>query len=222
MKKKIIDSFTEPFKNREFRINLLIGGIITFFPVINFIALGFLGTKLENSIRQEKYSVKWDENFKNLFTKGFKIFIIAAAYLLLPVLFALLGGFFIFTLAQGKIFSLFYFRGQILNIIGTLLMLISLYFMPFAICLFLESRDIKKSFDIKENLERIMLIPREYTAIFGVILLLLIISSVIMLFLMNWIAGILLGGFIAFYIGVVMTNLLCKFFPRRSININIK
>jgi len=221
MKKKIIDAFSEPIKNNDCRLNLLIGGVIMLFPVINFVSLGFLATKLENSIDQKKVPIKW-EDIRLLFIKGSKIFLICTSYLLLPVLFAFLGGFFITNLARGKIFSLFYFRGQTLNIIATLLLLITLYFLPFAVCLFLESKNIKKAFDIKENIGRIMLIPQEYTILFGIIIALLVVSTVIILFLMNWQAAALLGGFIIFYDNMVITNLLCKFFPRKSININIK
>ncbi|MCK9265894.1 DUF4013 domain-containing protein [bacterium] len=221
MKKKIIDAFKEPFKDQESRLNLLIGGVITFFPIINFVSFGFLGKKLENSIEQKKIPVKWDENIKEFFIKGFKIFIICLSYLLLPVLLAFLGGFFILTLAEGKIFSLFYFRGQILNIIATLLFLTSLYFIPFAVCMFLESGDIKKSFDLQENISRISLIPQEYLVIFGLSISLIVVSAVILFFLMNWTFSILLWGFIIFYDSLVITNLLSKFFPRKSISINI-
>jgi hypothetical protein len=218
MKKKIIDAFREPVKNQECRINLLIGGVMTFFPVINFVSLGFLATRLEKSIDQDKSPVKWDDT-KKLFIKGFKTFLICAAYRVIPFLFALLGGGCILNLARGKIFSLSYFRGQVLNVIGTLLFLVSLYLLPFAVCLFLESKNLSKGFDIKENLDRIMLIPREYTLIFGITLSLLLVSLFIILFLMNWFAGTLIGGFIIFYDSLVITNLLCKFFPRKSISI---
>ncbi|HNS31853.1 MAG TPA: DUF4013 domain-containing protein [bacterium] len=220
MKKKIIDAFKEPVKNHECTLNLLIGGVITLFPVINFISLGFLATRLENSIDQLKVPVKW-ENTQKLFIKGAKIFAISAVYLVLPVLFALLGGFLILNLAQGKILSLFYLRGQMLNIIGTLLLLVSLYLLPLGVCLFLESKNIRKAFDIKEIIERIILIPREYTLLFAIMITLLVVSAIIILFLMNWRAATLLGGFIIFYDSLVITNLLCKFFPRKSININL-
>ena len=222
MKKKIIDSFREPFKNPNCRLNLLIGGVMTFFPFINFISLGFLATKLEKSIEQDKTPVKWDENIRQLFIKGLKMAAIGGIYLVLPLLFALLGSFFILSLGQGKIFSIFYFRGQVLNIIATLLLLGSLYLLPFSVCLFLEGKSMKKGFDIKETMERILLVIKEYTAIYAIIISQLVISAIIILFLMNWVAGILIGGFIAFYDGLVITNLLCKFFPRKSININIK
>lgn len=220
MKKKVIDSFKEPFKNQDERMNLLIGGIITFFPIINFVSIGYLGKKLQNSLEQKKVPVKWDNKIGNLFLLGSKIFIIGLIYLLLPILVILLGNLFL-TLAKGKIFSLFYLRGQILNAIGAFLFFISLFFLPFAICLFLESNDFKKGLDIKENINRIMLIPQTYGIIFGVSILLLVISTIILFFLINWTVSILLWGFIIFYDYMVITNLLCKFFPRKSININL-
>jgi len=221
MKKKILDAFKEPVKNRENMINLLIGGILTFFPVVNFISLGYLGTKLKKSIEQDKSAVKWDENIKNLFIKGSFLFLICISYVLMPVLLMFLAGRFMLTLSEGRIFSLFYFRGQVLNIIGTLLLLISLYFLPFAVCLYLEENDIKKGFKLRKILEKIFMVIREYTIVYVVIIGLLAVSIAAMFLFMNWLAGLLLGGFVIFYDGLVIIGILSKFFPRKAITISL-
>jgi hypothetical protein len=221
MKKKIIEAFKEPLKNRERVMNLLIGGVLTFFPVINLIALGYLGTKLKKNIEQDKSCVKWEENIKGLFIKGLFLLGICVSYVIIPVLLMFLGGRFMLSLSGGKILSLFYFRGQVLNIMGTLLLLIALYFLPFAVCLYLEENEIKKGFQVRKILEKIFTVAKEYTVVYIVIISLLAISTVIMFLFMNSLACFLVSGFVFFYDGLVITNMLSKFFPRKSILISL-
>lgn len=221
MKKKISEAFKEPFQNRKNVINLLTGGVLTLIPVINLIPLGYLGTKLKRHIEQDKTPVKWDDNIKNFFVRGFFLFIIFLGYIIIPILLMCLGGKFMLTLSGGKILSLFYFRGQILNLIATILLLISFYFLPFAYCLYLEENNISIAFNFNKILERIFKIPKDYTVLYVVIISLLCASVVIIFLFMNWLAGFLLSGFIFFYDGLVITNLLSKFFPRKGITISL-
>lgn len=221
MKKKIIDAFKEPVRTQENFINLLIGGVLTLIPVVNFISMGFLGTKLKKNIEQKKSTVKWDENIKNLFIKGAFVTFICLSYVIIPVLLLFLSGRFMVTLSEGRFLSLFYFRGQILNIIGTLLLLIALYLLPFAVCLYLEDDDIKKAFQSRKILEKIFMVIKEYTVVYATIIALLAISIITLFLLMNWLAGLLTAGFIFFYDGMVISGLLSKFFPRKTITISL-
>ncbi len=221
MKKKILDAFKEPFQKQESIINLLIGGVLTFFPVINLIALGYLGIKLKKKIEQDRSCIKWEENIKALFMRGVFLLGIGISYVIIPVLLMFLGGRFMLSLSGGKILSLFYFRGQVLNIIGTLLLLIALYFLPFAICLYLEENDIKKGFQMRKILEKIFMVAKEYTIVYVIIIGLLALSLAFTLLLLNWVTGFLISGFVFFYDGLVITNILSKFFPRKSITISL-
>ncbi len=221
MKKKIIDAFKEPVKTQENLINLLIGGVLTLIPVVNFISMGFLGTKLQKNIEQKKSSVKWDENIKNLFIKGAFVTLICLSYVVIPVLLLFLSGRFMVTLSEGRFLSLFYLRSQVLNIIGTLLLLIALYLLPFAVCLYLEDKDLKKAFKPRKILEKIFMVIKEYTVVYAAIISLLAVSIIILFLLMNWLAGLLTAGFIFFYDGMVITGILSKFFPRKAITISL-
>jgi len=221
VKKKIIDSLKDPFNNKENVINLMIGGIITFFPVLNLISLGYLGKKLKKSIQQDRSGVKWDENLKELFITGLFLFVIWLSYLILPFLLMFLGGSLMLSLSGGKILSLFYFRGQILNLIGTITLLIALYFLPFAVCIYLEDGDIKTAFNLQKVLEKIFLVVKEYTISYLIIIGLLTASIAIIFLFMNWIMGFLLSGFIFFYDGLVITGILGKIFPRKAITISL-
>ena len=221
MKKKIIEAFKSPLKGKKNLFDILIGGILMFFPIINFVSIGFLGEKLRRNLELEKSKVKWDENIEFLFVMGAKIFLISIAYLFIPIIFMCLGGVFITNLSHGKIWSLFFLRGQILNTVGTIFFLISLYLLFPAICLFLEENSIRKGFNLREVIERILLIPKDYTIIYLVITGILIISAIIIFLLLNWVAGLLLSGFLCFYDGLVITNILSKFFPRKSVKIQL-
>lgn len=221
MKKKIIDSLKDPFNSKENVINFMIGGVITFFPVFNFISLGYLGTKLKRSIHQDKTSVKWDENIKGLFITGAFLFAIWISYLIIPFLLMFLGGSLMLSLSGGKIFSLFYFRGQILNILGTITLLIGLYFLPFALCIYLEEDNIKASFNLRNIMDKIFLVVKEYTISYLIIIGILTVSITIIFLLMNWVAGLLLSGFLFFYDGLIITGILSKIFPRKATTISL-
>ncbi|MCM8760391.1 MAG: DUF4013 domain-containing protein [Candidatus Omnitrophica bacterium] len=221
MKKKIVDSFKDPFNNRENVMNLLVGGIITFFPILNLISSGYLGTKLKKSIQQDKLPVKWDENLKGLFITGLFLFVVWISYLIIPLLLMFLGGDLMLTLSGGRIFSLFYFRGQILNLVGTITLLISIYFLPFAVCTYLEEGNIKMAFNLQKVLEKISLVVKEYTISYLIIIGLLTASISIIFLFMNWVMGFLLSGFIFFYDGMVITSLISKIFPRKAITISL-
>ncbi|MBN1445003.1 MAG: DUF4013 domain-containing protein [Candidatus Omnitrophica bacterium] len=221
MKKKILDAFKEPVRTQDNLINLLIGGVLTLIPVVNFISMGYLGAKLKKNIEQNKSSVKWDENIEKLFVKGAFLTFICLSYVIIPVLLLFLSGRFMVTLSGGRFLSLFYFRGQVMNIIGTLLLLIALYLLPFAVCLYLEDNDLKKAFKPRKILEKIFLIIKEYTVVYATIIALLAVSIIVLFLLMNWLAGLLTGGFIFFYDGMVISGILSKFFPRKAITISL-
>lgn len=221
MKRKITEAFKEPFQNQKNIMNLLTGGILTLFPIINLVPLGYLGINLKKHIEQDKTSVKWDENIKNLFLMGFYLFLIILAYLIIPVLLMCLGGQLMLNLSGGRIFSLFYFRGQILNLLAAILLFIALYFLPFACCIFLEENNLAMAFKFDRILEKIFKVTREYTIVYIVIISLLAASAIFIFLFMNWLAIILFAGFIFFYDGLVIISLISKSFPRKAIKISL-
>jgi len=101
MKKKIIEAFKSPLKGKKNFFDILIGGILMFFPIINFVSIGFLGEKLRRDLELEKSKVKWDENIEFLFVMGAKIFLISTVYLFIPIILMCLGGVFITALSHG-------------------------------------------------------------------------------------------------------------------------
>lgn len=220
MRKKIIESFKQPVLKKNL-FDLVIGGILMFFPIINFISFGYISEKLKTGILLDKKKLKWDENFKLFFINGFNLFILILGYLLIPFIFLFLGVYFISILSQGEIVSLFLFRGLILIILSTILFLVAIYFLLFGLCVYLEENSLKKGFDLREVIERIFLIPKDYTIIYILIVGILMISIVILTLLLNWVTGLLLSGFLFFYDFLVISNLLIKFYPRKAVKIQL-
>jgi len=220
MRKKIIESFKQPFYKKNL-MDFFIGSIFMFFPIVNFISLGYIAEKLKSGLTLEKKNIKWDENFKNLFKSGLSLFILIMGYLLIPSLFFFLGVFLISIPSGGEILSLFLFRGLILIVFSTLIFLIAIYFLLFGICIYLEENSLKKGFDLKEIIEKIFLIPKEYTIIYILVVGVLMTSIVILTLLLNWVTGLLFSGFLLFYDLLVISNLLIKFYPRKSVEIRL-
>lgn len=220
MRNKIIESFKLPLLKKNL-MDFFVGSIFLFFPVFNFFSFGYIYEKLRCGIKLEKKNIKWDENFKNLFKRGFLLFVLILGYFFIPLLFLILGLFFISILSEGKIVSLFLFRGLVLIIFSTILSLVSLYFLLFGICVFIEENSFKRAFNLKNVLEKIFLIPKEYTIIYILVVGLLMISIVILTLLFNWVSGLLIGPFLLFYDLLVITNLLIKFYPRKEIEISL-
>jgi hypothetical protein len=220
MRKKIIESFKQPFYKKNL-MDFFIGSIFMFFPIVNFISLGYIAEKLKSGLTLEKKNIKWDENFKNLFKSGLNLFILIMGYLLIPSLFFFLGVFLISIPSGGEILSLFLFRGLILIVFSTLIFLIAIYFLLFGICIYLEENSLKRGFDLKEIIEKIFLIPKEYTIIYVLVVGILMTSIVILTLLLNWVTGLLFSGFLLFYDLLVISNLLIKFYPRKSVEVRL-
>ncbi|MCM8772821.1 MAG: DUF4013 domain-containing protein [Candidatus Omnitrophica bacterium] len=220
MRKKIIESFKQPLLKKNL-FDLVIGSIFMFFPFINFISLGYIYEKLRGGIILEKTKLKWDENFKNYFIKGFSLTVLFLGYLFIPLIFLFLGIVFISILSGGKIVSLFLFRGVVLIIFSTFSFLISLYFLLFGICVYIEENSLKAGFSLQKILDRILLIPKEYTIIYIIIVGLLLFSIFALTLLFNWITGLLFSPFLFFYDLLVISNLLIKFYPRKEVKIQL-
>ncbi|MCM8768264.1 MAG: DUF4013 domain-containing protein [Candidatus Omnitrophica bacterium] len=219
MRKKILDAFRATVKTRRNTQDILVGGLLLILPLLQFIAIGFLMKKLERILRLDKTPVQWEENLRELFCCGLIGAGIAITYLAIPVLLMILGGFFTTTLSGGKILSLSFIRGQVINLLMILFFLLATFLLPFALASAVETRNLSRAFNIPLILDRIFLVPKDYLIIYSVILTLYIGSFAIIFLLTNIIVGLLLSGFILFYAGYASIHLLGKIFPRQSVSI---
>lgn len=221
MKKKILEAFKLPLKDRQSRYDVVIGGVMLFFPVIHFFSFGYLMRKLQKIIELDKKPLKWDEDLGNLFLWGVKGFLVIAGYLAIPVLLMFLGGVFTTSLSGGKILSLFFFRGQVINLLMSGFFFLALLFLPIALACMLEENNLKKAFDLAEILRRILLVPRDYLLAYLAILLLYVFSVAFIVLITTWVIGLLCSGFLLFYDGLVTIHLVGKVFPRKSVKIPV-
>jgi len=219
MKRKIIEAFRTTVRSRRNAQDILIGGLLLFFPVVQLISIGFLMKKLEKILRLEKSNVEWDENLKEFLLWGLMGAGVIIIYLAIPFLLMLLSGFFVSTLSGGKILSLFFIRGQVINLVMILFFVLATFIMPFALCSMVEARNLRRAFNIPALLDRIFLVARDYLIIYTVILSLYILSFALIFLLLNIVSGLILAGFLLFYDGYLTVHLLGKVFPRQSITV---
>jgi len=221
MKQNIIDAFKAPLKDVKMRIDIIVGGVLLYFPVINFVAIGYMMKKLKNILEMKKQPVTWDNNLKELFILGARGTGVIVLYLLIPVLLMILEGVFVSFLSQGKIWSLFFIRGQVIGLVKSVLLLAALFLLPFGVCLMIEKDSLVEAFDIREILQRILLAPREYSVVYLSIVGLFLAAFIVTILCFNWVMFLLLAGFIYFYNGLVGVHLIGRIFPRKSITIQI-
>ncbi len=223
MRNQIKSILNTIWKDEKKDYNILLGGIFFIIPPLQFISLGFLAQKMENLIALDMKNPRWNENLKKFFKKGLMLAIILIGYLIIPFLIMFLSGLFTTILSNGKILSLFFFRGQILAFLSDSLFILALFFLPFAICEAVQEQRlgmyISRGFDISRIVERIFLVIHDYIKTFGVILATYAISVVIIFLALNHVIGFLFSGFILFFDGLFSVHLTSKVYPRKEIKI---
>lgn len=221
MNKRLKNILATIWKEEKRGYNILIGGIFMILPLF-VIALGFLMKKLENLIELNKKPARWDENWKELFIKGIDFVIIFIVFFSIPLFMIFLSGFFTTILSRGKIFSLFFFRGQVISVVMTILLLISLFLFPFALAEYVSRKDFRAAFNLKVVLDRIFMVPVEYLKTYATITGIYTASFMLIFLVFNWVMAYLLSGFILFFDGLVTIHLISKIYPRREISVQKK
>jgi len=221
MRKRLREIWETIRKEEVRRFNILIGGLFLILPFFQLLALGFLAKKLENLIALNMKPPQWDENWKELLVKGFYTLVLVIVYFFVPVILMMLSGFFTTVLSKGKIFSLFFFRGQFISMLMTFFFLVAFFLFPFAFAEAVAGKDFRKGFNIQEILAKIFLVPVEYLKAFGVILVLFTVSLTVIFLFLNWVAACLIAGFILFFDSLVAIHLISKIYPRNEVSIRI-
>ncbi len=85
-------AFTYLFEDENWLIKLLIGGVLLFIPIVNFIPIGYALTALRNVAEgKERPLPEWD-NWGGYFTKGLMVFLAGLLYALPLLILAGVGG----------------------------------------------------------------------------------------------------------------------------------
>jgi len=224
-------------------MDLLIGGTLLAFPLagiffslvwtfgflvflgclpLGILPLGYTIRRLERIINLQRPAVAWDRQVGLTFLIGTRAAVVVAAYLALPVALMAFSRFLVIQSAGGAFFSISLLRGQLLETIAAVLLLIACFFLPPALwALAEEEGNLRSAFRINDLLDRIFLIPRDYLIVYVVNLGIFLPTAVLILLVLNPVAAVILGGFVIFYDWLVSAHLMGKIFPRRTVQIRL-
>jgi len=206
-----------PMNDKDWIMKIIIGGVLSIIPIVNFIANGFQLKVMKNSINKTPGMPEW-KGFIDLFVKGIIVFVIALIYMIVPlVIFGAVAGFSAISAAMGGFANPYSIIVTILPalFIGGILMLIIGFILPMAISMYAKSNNFSDAFKFSEILNRIKSIFGEYLVSYIVIVIFGIILGLIMLIpIIGWI----IGFFGTFYLGVVALNMFGELYLKSKPN----
>ncbi|CAB3287362.1 conserved membrane protein of unknown function [Methanocaldococcus lauensis] len=200
-----VEGLKFPMKDEKWVIKIIIGSVLIYIPIVDFIVLGYIVETFENVINGEEKLPEWD-NLKDKFIKGFAYSFYWIILLIVLFVIALLSRYFNFSK----------------NLIDTLLLLwiciylVLLFIYPMAIANYAIKKRFSALFKFKEILMRIKSVFGRYVlayiililvgVIFGIILA--IISMIPIIGYILYIFGVIFGTFYlslvsAYYFGVL-------------------
>ena len=195
-----------PMNDKDWIMKIIIGGVLSIIPIVNFIASGFQLKVMKNAINKTPGMPEW-KGFTDFFVKGLIIFVIALIYMIVPlIIFGAIAGFSTLSYAMGDLTNPYAIVMTILPalFIGGILLLIIGFILPMAIAMYAKSDNFSDAFKFSEILNRIKSIFGEYLVSYIVIVIFGIILGLIMLIpIIGWI----IGFFGTFYLGVVALNM---------------
>lgn len=195
-----------PMEDKDWVMKIIIGGILSIIPIINFISFGYEFKVMKNTISKKPGMPEW-KGFVDLFVKGLIVFVIALIYMIVPlIIFGAIAGLSTLSYAIGDLTNPYAIVMTILPalFVGGLLMLIIGFILPMAISMYAKSDNLNDAFKFSEIFNRIKSIFGEYLVSYIIIMILGLILGLIMLIpVIGWI----LGAFGTFYLGVLAFNM---------------
>jgi len=195
-----------PMEDKDWIMKVIIGGVLSIIPIVNFISSGYQLKVMKNAINKKPGMPEW-KGFMDLFVKGLIIFVIALLFMIVPlIIFGAIAGFSVISVIMGDLTNPYNIVLAILPalFIGGILFLIIGFIIPMAIAMYAKSDNFSDAFKFSEILNRIKSIFGEYLVSYIVIVIFGIILGLIMLIpVIGWI----IGFFGTFYLGVVALNM---------------
>lgn len=202
-----------PMEDKDWIMKIIIGGVLSIIPIVNFISSGYQLKVMKNAINKKPGMPEW-KGFMDLFVKGLIIFVIALLFMIVPlIIFGAIAGFGVISVIMGDLTNPYNIVLAILPalFIGGILFLIIGFVLPMAIAMYAKSDNFSDAFKFSEILNRIKSIFGEYLVSYIVIVIFGIILGLIMLIpLIGWI----IGFFGTFYLGVVALNMFGKLYTK--------
>jgi hypothetical protein len=202
-----------PMEDKDWIMKIIIGGVLSIIPIVNFISSGYQLKVMKNAINKTPGMPEW-KGFMDLFVKGLIIFVIALLFMIVPlIIFGAIAGFSAISVIMGDLTNPYNIVLAILPalFIGGILFLIIGFVLPMAIAMYAKSDNFSDAFKFSEILNRIKSIFGEYLVSYIVIVIFGIILGLIMLIpVIGWI----IGFFGTFYLGVVALNMFGELYAK--------
>ena len=74
-----------PMEDKDWVTKIIIGGILTIIPIVNFISLGYMLKVMKNSINKTPGMPEW-KKISDLFVKGLIVFVIELVFFIIPLI----------------------------------------------------------------------------------------------------------------------------------------
>ncbi|MCQ6253904.1 DUF4013 domain-containing protein [Methanocaldococcus sp.] len=200
-----IECLNFPMKDEKWVIKIIIGSVLIYIPIVDFIVFGYIVETFENVIKGEEKLPEWD-NLKDKFIKGFAYLFYWVILLIVLFVIALLSRYFNFSK----------------NLIDTLLLLwicvylVLLFIYPMAIANYAIKKRFFALFEFKEILMRIKSVLGRYVLAYTILILVGIIFGIMLAIILRipiigyilYIFGVIFGTFYlslvsAYYFGVL-------------------
>lgn len=197
---EIEKAIKSPLEDQDWIKKILIGGIISLIPIVNFIATGYIAQALKRTMQGEPDLPEWGKWVED-FIRGLKVAIIGLIYLLIPIL-IIISSVGTATLIRGELAAVLSAGVGIL--IAIILALILGFMLPMAIAIFMENEDFGAAFRFGEVIERIKMVLTDYIVAYAV---LIILGFVVGFLGLIPVLGFILVIFGNFYIGLVAAKM---------------
>lgn len=180
-----------PFDDPDWVKKILIGGVLSIIPVVNFIVHGYAIRTLRGVIGGEALLPEWDTWAEDFIT-GLKVFIISFVYMLIPL------AIIFFSVGVGAFFQRNVVGGAFAglgSLVGFVLILVIGFILPMALALFAVEDSVGAAFQFGEIIDRIKRVLSDYLVAYIVIVVLgFILGFIAAIPILGWLIA-LFGGF---------------------------
>ncbi len=196
--------------NRRYVLRWIGAGIIFFIPVVDFLSLGYLWRTSGLSMIGGIGLPTWDRK-NELWKEGARLAYIVILYEALPSFLFSFG----FLLASfGNFITVF--LGGLVKFLAALAFLFCSVFIPFAFCTFVETTEVRKSFDFEKIARAIKEVLFPYISGYIVAACCMYVSY--RLLAIPYLLGFALSSILTFYVLLVSTYYFTQLFKRTSMS----
>ncbi len=193
-------AFTYVFEDKNWPVKLLIGGVLLFIPIANFISIGYALTALRNVAEgKEEPLPEWDD-WAGYFTKGLMVFLAGLVYAL-PALVLWGFGLVLIAIAKGREGALMFLIALCAALAGCLTTLYGIalgLWIPGAITNYLSKGNFGAFFSFEEIFRYITANVGNYFVAWILSIVALVVASIVGVILC--IVGIVFTSFLAYLI----------------------